>query len=327
MQSAQQSRDKSVALDLTGDVATLKMDGEPVATFEVTRQDVLTTARAREIDAPGVGRHLVIFTRSSPEARAVLRERRLSYAADNGELWVHAPPVHVERPARRGTGTPASAPMAPFAVRASRVPRWLLLNPNASPSFRELGIAVELSESVLSRTVRALADDGLVAIDVDPDDSRVRRVSLRDAGGILEVFERAFSARRLRRQTWDVGARDAEDAMRRLRAAAKHLGLPYVLGGLAGASITHSVIEPVTVDAWIARDTIQLWMDELAAIPSRPGRAKLTVQEAPDSFVLQLGTRRDGFEVADSVQLYLDCRRQGERALEAAETIRGEMDW
>jgi len=276
---------------------------------------------------PGGEHGLVVFERSSPEARAVLRERRLSYAAANGELWVHAPPIHVERPARRRAAALTSAPAAPFAIRASRLARWLLLHPGATPSLRELGVAVELSESVVSRTARALADDGLIVIEADPTDGRIRRARLRDAGGMLDAFERAFAGRRLRRQTWDVGARDVPEAMRRLRGAAKQLRLPYAVGGLAGASFIRSAVEPVGVEAWIGRDTIDRWMDGLTAIPSRPGPGKLTVQLAPDPFVLSLSTRREGFEIADPVQLYLDCRRSGERALEAADAIRAEMNW
>lgn len=307
--------------------AILLMDGEVVARLVVVREGVLTTARAREIDVSAREHRLVVFERSSPEARAVLRERRLSYAAENGELWIHAPPIHVERPARRRAAALASAPAAPFAIRASRVPRWLLLHAGDSPSLRELGVAVELSESVVSRTARALADDGLIAIEADPADARIRRARLRDSGGMLDAFEGAFAGRRLRRQTWDVGARDVPEAMRRLRRAAKRLRLPYVVGGLAGASFIRGVVEAVGVEAWIGRDTIDRWMDELTAIPSRPGPGRLTVQLAPDPFVLSLSTRREGFEIADPVQLYLDCRRSGERALEAADAIRAEMNW
>ncbi|MDQ2737007.1 MAG: hypothetical protein M3Y55_18910, partial [Pseudomonadota bacterium] len=81
---------------------------------------------------------MIAFGRSSPEARAVLRERRASYAAEDGELFVYAPPVYVERPSRRKVVPVGAAPSAPFANRASRVPRWLLLHADEQPSFREL---------------------------------------------------------------------------------------------------------------------------------------------------------------------------------------------
>ena len=47
----------------------------------------------------------------------------------------------------------------------------------------------------------------------------------------------------------------------------------------------------------------------------------------PDPFILQLTDVLQGLRVADPVQLYLDCRSAGERALEAAEAIRAAMHW
>jgi hypothetical protein len=43
--------------------------------------------------------------------------------------------------------------------------------------------------------------------------------------------------------------------------------------------------------------------------------------------VLQLASEHDGMKIADPVQLYLDCRLAGERALEAADAIREVMGW
>jgi hypothetical protein len=44
---------------------------------------------------------LVSFRTASREARALLHERRVPYAGDDGESFVLAPPVYVERPAQR----------------------------------------------------------------------------------------------------------------------------------------------------------------------------------------------------------------------------------
>jgi hypothetical protein len=63
------------------------------------------------------------------------------------------------------------------------------------------------------------------------------------------------------------------------------------------------------------------------ATPSRPASGRITAQLAPDPFVLSMATDHDGIQVADPVQLYLDCRLAGERALEAADAIRTEMRW
>ena len=321
------SVDDHIELSLGKRKAALLIDGERVATFGVEREATITSARAEELVSADPSHRLVVFEQSSPQARGLLRHRGLSYAAADGELFVHAPPVHVERPPRRRAATPAPAPTAPFAIRSSRVPRWLLLHTEERPSFRELAKAVELSEAMVSRTMRALADDGLVAVEVDPTDARRRKVRLRDAQTLLDAFERAAAARRPRRVTWDVGARDATEAIERLRTTAKRLARPYAVSGLAGAAFIRRVVEPADVSVWISRDDPERWAEELVAVPSRPGPGRIIAHIAPDPFVLSLATSYDDVRIADPVQLYLDCRRVGERALEAADAIRAEMNW
>lgn len=318
---------EQVELDLGQRKAVLLMDGKRVLTLEIERIEVLTAAPAEALVATSAKRHLVVFERSSPQARELLRKGGVSYAAADGELFVHEPPVHVERPSRRRPVSSMPAPASPFAIRSSRVPRWLLLNAGKHPSFRELSGAVELSEAMVSRAVRALSDDGLVAIENDPADARRREVRLRDPQALLDAFERAIVARRPRRMTWDVGAHEPAEAIERLRAAAARLDLPYALGSLTGAAYIRRVVEPVNVSVWIRRDDPGLWADELMAVPARPGPGTITAYLTPDPFVLSLATLQEGVRVADPVQLYLDCRRAGERALEAADAIRVEMHW
>jgi hypothetical protein len=310
--------------------ASLSIDGRRERSFAVRRVDVLTRAAAEELvkEARASRRRIMIaFERSSPEARAYLRDRRASYAAADGEVFLYEPPLYVERPPRRKVVPVGPPPVAPFANRASRVPRWLLLHATDQPSFRELATRLEVSEAIVSRTMRALADDGLVSIGSDPADARRRLAQLPEPARLLDAFERAVALRRPRRVTWEIGARDAPDAMKTLQTTARKLNAPYAVGGVAGASLLRHVIEPVDVVVWIRRDDADPWAKELAPITSRPAPGRVTVQLARDPFVLSLASDRNGIQVADPVQLYLDCRAAGERALEAADAIRVEMRW
>jgi len=180
---------------------------------------------------------------------------------------------------------------------------------------------------MVSRTVRALADIRLVVIESDSADRRLRRVRLRDPRALLDAFERSATARRPRRITWDIGARGTAAALTLLADAAATLDRPYALGGLAGAALIRRVVEPADLVVWIGRDDRDLWAEALMGVPARPAPGRITAQLAPDPFVLELATDRDGLRVADPVQIYLDCRVAGERALEAAEAIRKEMGW
>jgi DNA-binding MarR family transcriptional regulator len=319
-----------VEFDVGEQHAVLRLDGHDFGRFDVRRVGVLTRHGAQDLVSEVDARKrpsLVVFERSSPDARALLRERRVSYAAANGELFVFAPPVYIERSATRPAVRLAAAPAAPFAARASRVARWLLLHPDERSSMRELAHTLGLSEALVSRTVRALADDELLVIEHDPDDARVRRARLRDAGAMLDAFERAAAASRLRRVTWDVGAHDAAGAIEILREAAGQTRRPYAVGGLAGAALVRRVVEPGDVALWIGRDDLDVWAQALLGSPARTGPGRITAQLTPDPFMLSLVEQREGISVADPVQLYLDCRLSGERALEAAEAIRAEMHW
>jgi hypothetical protein len=100
-------------------------------------------------------------------------------------VFLFDPPLYVERPPRRKVVPVGPPPAAPFANRASRVPRWLLLHATEQPSFRELATRLELSEAIVARTMRALAADGLVSLGSDPADARRRLAGLPEPGLLL----------------------------------------------------------------------------------------------------------------------------------------------
>jgi hypothetical protein len=301
------------------------MDGSELRTFDVTQVDDLTVAAARDLEESGATDRLVRYGRSSPEARTILRGLGIPFVGADGEVYLHEPPIHVELAGKRVRTPPTRRPAA-FARKASRVSRWLLLNPGTEPTLRALSEFVELSESVVSRTVGALADDRLVEVEADRSDARARRVRVRDGGALLDSFERA-TRREPRSSTWDVGARDVDTALRRVRMGAKRGGIAYAIGSLAGASLLRPVVEPVEAEVWVGPDDYDRWLDQLTPISSRRGAGRVTINLMSDPFVLSLAWRKQGLMVADPVQLYCDCCRSGERALEAAQAVRGEMGW
>jgi DNA-binding transcriptional ArsR family regulator len=325
------SRAERPTLEIGTRRATLRTPDQLLVSFRVRRIDALNTAevrRALSYASDAENPQLVVFRTASPEAKALLRDRQVSYVGEDGEWFLFAPPVYVERPARRSILVPPAKASSPFALRASRIPRWLLLHKDESPSLSTVARQVELSEATVSRTARALASEGLVELIADPKDTRVRRLRARNTAGLLEALERSAWPRRASRQTWDIGARDAPSAMSRWREAASDVNAaPYAVSGLAGAATVRRVVEPADMLVWLRREDVVGWSERLLAEPARAGPGRVTVQVAPDPFVLQLAPEHDGVKIADPVQLYLDCRLAGERALEAADAIREMMGW
>jgi DNA-binding transcriptional ArsR family regulator len=311
--------------------ATLETSHSVLARFRVTRLDTVSRASAQRLVQelrPEADPPLLVFRAASQEARALLRERGISYVGEDGEWFLLAPPVYVERPPTQPAPLLPVEVRSPFSTRASRVSRWLLLHADARPSLTELARVVELSEATVSRTAGALADAGLIELITDSRDSRIRRVRTRNTGAMLDALERSRWLARIRRQTWDVGARDADMALAHWRQSAEDLAdVPYAIGGPAGAALRKRILEPTDVLVWVRAEDLATWRAHLLAEPGRPTRGSITVQLVPDAFLLALAEDVDGLEVADPVQLYLDCRRAGERALEAAEAIMEEMGW
>ncbi len=322
------------ALDVGSSKAALRTSDAVLARFSVYRVDALDTAAAQHalVDLPADETsppRLVVFRTASPQARRLLREHGVSYAGDDGEWFLLAPPVYVERSAPSQAMTIApSATVSPFALRASRIPRWLLLHQHDTPALGALAKSLELSEATVSRVSRSLAEDGLVELVGDERDTRVRRVRVRDAGGLLAAMERGAGSRRVVRQTWDLGALDVEEALDLWRTAARELpSAPYAASGVLAAATYTRAVEPATMLVWLRAEDLPAWRERLMADLSRSAPGTVTVQVTPDPFVLTLADERDGIRFADPVQIYIDCRLAGERALEAAEAVKRTMGW
>jgi hypothetical protein len=144
-------------------------------------------------------------------------------------------------------------------------------------------------------------------------------VSVRDRDGLLNTVADEGPWRRARRITWDIGARTVEHALDLIRTADAETNFPYCVGGLAGAALIEPLVEPTTVTLW---PTAEAWRQTLMAEPSRPGAGRVTAHVAPDPVILSWGPNRDGLRIADDVQLYVDCRHAGERAIDITEAIR-----
>lgn len=322
------SDDERVQLKVGPRRASLLVDRKRVAGFDVRHEERLSTAAAHDLEGLDPSRWLVAAVQAAPGARRALREIGLSYATAAGEIYVHAPPVHVEIPARR---SPLSSfpreRSSSFSLRGSRVARWLLLNLNVEPTIGRLSAEVDLSPSVVSRTVHGLADEALVTVASDLGDSRMRRVAVPHPGRLLEAFARANAGRRIAQRTWDIGSRNSTRTIGELSQFALPQSLPHAIGGLAGASLMTATVEPATVDVWIQKGDLRMWTEGLDAVPARPAPGNVTFRAIPDPFVLSMAWERHNFYVADPVQLFLDCSRAGERAIDAAEAIRREMHW
>jgi hypothetical protein len=284
---------------------------------------------------------IVVFKRSSAEARDALRDAGISFIGEDGYVFVRAPGLYVERDrplnrgqsggdagdVGRGTGT-----RNPFANRSSRVSRWLLTQPDSKFSPSSVAKAVELNPAAVSRILTALEDAGFISeTDSGAGRGRSRTVKLTRSLALLEEWLAAWQRRRIQRWRWDVGARDADEALQLLRAVEDRRG--WAIGGLAGAAAISRAVEPSVVALWLEPAALERLTEALQPATARGGRGALELALAPDPWTLGPRLTRSieglagGLPLADPAQLWLDCASEGERALEAADAIAQLMSW
>ncbi len=330
-------------VDLRGRRATVRWMGAESRRWKFRLFEVhdLTTRTVKSeilpISDPDPLPLMVHFVHASPEARTLLRTKQISFIGDEGECFLFDPPLLVDRrwtpSALREEGWESeiartSAVRNPFARTASRVLRLLLLYPEEEFTISELARKARISDALASRVIQSLHEQSWIDLNRDAGDNRARRVRLRRPREALSAWRSTWERRRIQVERWDIRTDSAALILKRLRSTGKrHPDLRWALGGVAGASLLHRAVEPANVLVWTTKSQIQTW--EKTLLPRRAGRAaaSLSLAIAPDDFIFDLAETRAGVPVADPVQLWLDCSREGERALEAADAIAESMGW
>lgn len=275
----------------------------------------------------------VSFGRSSPDGRTALRNAGISFAGEDGHVFVRAPGILVERevptkaPGRQPSEFGSESQIRnPFAPRSSRVPRWLLLHPEESVSPTALAKAVDLNPAVVSRILHSLHEAAFVDTE-DATPRRRRALRLARPRALLDAWLPLWRRRRVAQYSWDIGTRAVDATIEALLDAAGKRD-DWALGGLAGAERLVRAVEPVDVLVWTTEERIDELARALAPEPIPPGApGALRVAVAPDPWTLKLARSIERVPVADPVQLWLDTASQGERALEAADALAARAGW
>jgi hypothetical protein len=173
-----------------------------------------------------------------------------------------------------------------------------------------------------------LEDAGLVSEPESTASGRRKHIRLDRPRDLLDAWLPYWQKRPIRQRRWDVGARDADDALRLIEMAVKKKRSDrFVIGGLAGAATVSRAVEPADVLVWTTAEEATGLAEMLQPVPARGGSGTVRVAVPPDPWTLGLAQKTEGLLVADPVQLWLDCMSEGERALEAGEAIADAVGW
>jgi DNA-binding MarR family transcriptional regulator len=348
--SIMQAMESFVNIKFDGNIAVATVDDSGIeARFRVIDVPSLTAPKVADEVFPhsGYGDPLLVrFERASDIARESLREQRISWSGPDGELFLFTPRLHVERqrqPSRAdASGAPKQRPANYFSKRTSRVVKWLLNHPHDEPRVTSLAAELELSESTVSRAIDSLARDRFVMIIDHIADNREKRFRLQNGERLLENWARVWEAKHVASVNWDIGTWDVASTAENFLHSANMLSqqtsrvdeqFRWCLGGLSGAALVRKAVEPSSVFVWVEKDELSAWREFLMPAPGarRSGNSLLTLGLSDDPYLFRIADSRQhnpdalwgpNVSVADPVQLFLDCRRAGERGLEAAEAMK-----
>jgi DNA-binding MarR family transcriptional regulator len=306
-----------------------QLSGRQLEAFErdlrdrgVERCERLTVARARSFMARLEPEILIVAERADKEALTLLRgEGRSYYIEGTGEAYLSPRMTRELSPStsiRRYTD--------PFALRASRICRHLLLHPTDEFTINALAKAAEVDKSVVSRVVAELEREALIRVKTNAEDARSRVVRLTNPRRLLEEWRITWRRTRVPRKRFDIGTNSVDQSLQIIADAGKDSSAPWAISGVAGASFLRRAVEPADVLLLTTTDGLVEWQTKLFAEPSS-GTGLLRIASIRDPFVFSLAWPHHRLRVADPVQLWLDTAIAGERAAEAAEAIAKEMRW
>lgn len=265
---------------------------------------------------------LLLVPFMGPTGRILCQEEACSWLDLSGNANIRAPGHLI-----RITGNPncfkhRGRPASAFSPMASRITRTLLTYPAVDFSQRQLAQKTGVDEGYVSRIVRNLADQGLVA-------KSGKLIRAPDPDLLLRAWLDDYDFDKHRRIAGHIPARDGDDLVRMLAETLSHQPdqPPYAATGLAAAWCMGRYAAFRTASVYVHDEGA---LDELRNLSFRrtDRGANVWVLVPADVGVFQDVAIHDGVHCVTPVQVYLDLDAHPERARDVAlEVQRRHLDW
>jgi hypothetical protein len=206
-------------------------------------------------------------------------------------------------------------PSDPFAPKASRITRMLLLDPGVAWSQSELVRKTAVDKGFVSRTVQRLEQAGFVA----RDESGLVRATA--PGELLAAWRAAYDFSRHDITRAVIAARSGPDVLSRASGALRRMDVRHAATGLAAAWVYEPFAAYRTATVYVERQPSEATLKALGAREA-PSGANLWLVVPNDQGVFAEARDVGGLPCVSPLQTYLDLKGQPERAEEAAEALR-----
>ena len=251
-----------------------------------------------------------------PSGRRLCSDEDCSWLDLSGNAYIRAPRILVRIEGNANRFKRRGRPPSAFAPVASRVARELLMSPGIDLSQRQLARRIDMDEGYVSRIVRNLADQGLVA-------KYGHLIQVPDYDLLLRAWLDEYDFSKHRRIAGHISARDGDELIRGL---ARALGdqphtPPYAATGLAAAWCLGRFAGFRIASLYIHNAGALRSLSDLSFRPTDRG-ANVWLLVPDDSGVFQGVKVRDGVHCVSPVQAYLDLHAHPERAKEVAGEVK-----
>lgn len=233
----------------------------------------------------------------------------------NGRQWIRAEGLVVDRhPSEERRFRPAQLPPDPFQPKSSRLVRALLTHRNRHWTQKELREQTGLSPGLVSRLVRHLDNEGLVAQDE-------RTLWLKQSDALLDQWARVDDwSRRTTLRQYSLLVSDLEQIARSLLKAHPE-SERLVFTQWFAANLRHPYTTPPVVSAYVPYFPSEVIERKLGARQVTDGGTLWLVVPA-DEGVFRETQQVGEFTLACDAQIYLDLLHVGLRGPEQAKALR-----
>lgn len=253
--------------------------------------------------------------------KALCKQAGVSWLDLSGNARIVTPRLRISIEGRPNRYARRGRPSDPFAPKASRITRMLLMDPGAMIPQREVVSRTGLDKGFVSRTLKRLEAAGFV----ERFEGSTIRVS--DPATLLSAWRASYDFERHQIIKAVVAARSGPDLLQRAVSRLRETPLRFAATGLAAAWVYEPFSTYRTATVYVDQLPSTGMMKLLGAREMASG-ANLWLVVPNDTGVFAGSRRVDGIEVVSPLQAYLDLAAQPERAEEAAEELRrAHLSW
>jgi hypothetical protein len=270
----------------------------------------------------GEGHHdaipVVVVPYMGEVGRRICRDEGVGWLDRSGNAGITAPGLRIRIEGRPNRFKRRGRPDNAFAPKSSRVARVLLTDPTKVWSQRSLAREAGMSEGYVSRVVRRLEADGLLARD------KQGAVRASDPNVLLDAWSEAYDFSAHSIVKGHIPARTGEQLLSKVAAELKSLGTEWAFTGLSGAWLLAPFAGFRLVTVYVKSKRISEQLNRVGFRSEERG-ANLWLVSPNDRGVFFGQQRVRDFECVSAVQVYLDLAAHPERAEEAASELRTQL--